>query len=294
LGLVAAAAPEEAVKSPFLGLAISALASMNLNVGKGIQKWKVKIFAKGKAMFAPENRRDLIIWLIGLGLTASGVPLFSFALKLTDKSSQVSALNGVGLFGLVAFALIVLKEKIGWQEIGGAACIIGGTAIVHLFDRPAAEQTYSAMGFLISFSVLLGVFLALAAFAWKTGKIYGFAFGAIPGIFIGSALILADIALVKAGGDMIGQLGNIYAWIAVIFGVLATVSSQFAFWRGRAMVVIPTTNSFVILAPVVIQYFTFGTMLRPIQYLAIGVIIAGVILLTSTEALAATEAKPEA
>ena len=48
------------------------------------------------------------------------------------------------------------------------------------------------------------------------------------------------------------------------------------------MVVVPTINSFIILTPVVFEYFTFGTVLAPPQWVAILSIVAGVVLLTAT------------
>jgi multidrug transporter EmrE-like cation transporter len=56
---------------------------------------------------------------------------------------------------------------------------------------------------------------------------------------------------------------------------------------------VPTINSFIILAPIVIEYFTFGQSLRTIQYAAAAVIIAGVILLTATEKADRIEGVPK-
>lgn len=267
-----------------LGILFAVLASANLNVGKGIQKWKVRIFGHGKAMFAREHRRDLSIWLIGFFLTFTATPLYSLALKYTDKSSMVSSLNGVGMIGLVLFAWLVLKEKIGWQEIGGAFLVLAGTTVMGCFDQPLESgQQYSLAPFLYCLLIAAVIFVPLSAYAWKTNRYYGLIFGAIPGILIGTAMILGDIALVKSGNDMLGQLKNPYPYVAILVGAGALAVTQLAFWRSKAMVVVPTINSFIILAPVVFEHFTFGTVLKPVQYGAVVVIIAGVILLTATE-----------
>lgn len=268
----------------WLGILLAILASICLNVGKGVQKWKVKIWGKGRAMFQKENIGDFRIWMIGFFLTAAAAPIYSAALKFTDKSSMVSSLNGVGMIGLVIFAWLVLHEKIGWQEIGGAALVLFGTALMNWFDKPIAQDAFTVGRFAVSGLSLLAVFGLLAAFSWKTDRLYGFSFGAIPGILIGGAMILGDMALVEAGGDMLGQLKTPYPWIAMIAAIGALTVTQLAFWRARAMVVVPTINSFVILAPVVMEYFTFGTVLQPVQYAAIALIVAGVVLLTYTEA----------
>jgi len=264
---------------------MAVLASANLNVGKGIQKWKVRIWGQKKAMFNRENRRDLLIWCGGLALTASATVFYPLALKYTDKTSIVSSLNGVGMIGLVLFAWLVLHERIGLQELLGAGCVILGTAVVGYFNRPLekGQGAFALANFLISFAAIFGLFGSLALFAWKTNRFYGFAVGSLPGILIGSAMILADMGLVKTGNSILGLATNPLAAFALICGIMATVFTQLAFWRAKAMVVIPTTNSFIIITPVVIEYFTFGTMLAPVQYLGIAVIVAGVVMLTATE-----------
>lgn len=270
--------------SLILGIALSVLGSINMNVGKGIQKWKVAVLGKGRAMFSPEHRGDLAIWLVGMGLTASCTVLFSLALKFTDKASLVSSLTGVGMIGLVIFAWLVLRERIGWQEIGGAALVLAGTTLMGYFDKPlAGAQEFDLKPFVFCLLAILIVFGPLAVYSWKTDKFFGFTFGAIPGVLIGTAMILGDMALVESGNDFGGQLKNPYPYIALLFGLGALATTQLAFWRSSAIVVVPTINSFVILAPVVIEYFTFGTILQTVQYAAITAIIAGVVMLTATE-----------
>jgi len=267
-----------------LGVLFAVLASMSLNVGKGIQKWKVRIFGHKRAMFHREHRKDLGIWLIGFLLTAAATPLYSFALKYSEKSSMVSSLNGVGMIGLVLFAWLVLRERIGKQEIAGAVLVVAGTTVMGSFDKPlTAGQQYSLGPLVLCLTVTAMIFVPLSAFSWKTNRYYGLTFGAIPGILIGTAMILGDIALVKSGNDMLGQLKNPFPYIAVCLGTLALAITQLAFWRSKATVVVPTINSFVILAPVVFERFVFGTVLVPLQYLAVACIIAGVVLLTATE-----------
>jgi len=266
-----------------LGIVFAVLASTCLNVGKGMQKWKVKVFGHGKAMFAPEHRRDLLLWFCGFMLTFSATPLYSLALLNTEKPSMVSALNGVGMIGLVIFAWLVLREKIGAQEIGGALLVLAGVTVMGYFDKPLeCAQQFTLAPFLYCILGTAVVFVPLAVYAWKTNHLYGFTFGAIPGITIGIAMILGDMALVESGNSMLGQFSNPYPYLAVAVGAIALVVTQLAFWRARAMVVVPTINSFIILTPVIYEIFTFGTRLEPIQWASVGAIVLGVILLTAT------------
>ncbi len=269
----------------WLGVLLAIIASTNLNVGKAIQKWKVKVLGNGRAVLAPEHRRDFFIWLLGFGLTASCTVIYSLALKYTDKPSMVSSLNGVGMIGLVIFAWLVLKEKIGFQEIGGALCVLLGTTVMGYFDQPPEKgQAFSLSRFLFSSIIMVVIFGPPAAYAWRAKRFHGLAFGAAAGVILGICLILGDMALVEAKDNFLGQLKNPYPYAAIILGIAALTITQFAFWRAPAMIVVPTINSFMILCPVVLDYFTFGTILKPLQYLGVGIIVVGVVLLTYTEA----------
>ncbi len=266
-----------------LGIVCAILASTNLNVGKGMQKWKVRVFGHGKAMFAPEHRKDLTLWFCGFLLTFTATPLYSLALLNTEKASMVSSLNGVGMIGLVIFAWLVLRERIGRQEIGGALLVLAGVTVMGYFDQPLEGiQEFTLAPFLYCSLGTAIVFVPLAIYSWKTNHLYGFTFGAIPGILIGIAMILGDMALVESGNSLWGQLKNPYPYLAITVGAGALVITQLAFWRARAMVVVPTINSFIILTPVIYEIFTFGTRLEPIQWASVGAIILGVILLTAT------------
>ena len=270
-------------ESLLVGMLFGALGALALNVGKGVQKWKIMVLGKGWAMFSAPYRRDFFIWLIGMGMTTSANVFFAIALKYTDKTSLVSAMNGLGLIGLVIFAWLVIKEHIGWRELGGAGLVILGITIMGYFDKPlGGSQVYSASNFTISLIILLIIFTPLVVFSLYTKRLHGFTFGALAGSLIGVAMILADMGLVKSGESISGMLTNQYAYLALISATVALALTQLAFWRSTAMIVVPTINSFLVFAPVVIEYFTFGTMLLPIQYLAVLVIIAGIILLTAS------------
>ena len=267
----------------WLGLILGALAAICLNLGKGIQKMKVKVLGQGRAMFSRPHRRDLVIWILGAITSLSATALYSLALKYTDKSSLVSSLNGVGLLALVFFAWFILKEPMGFREWLGAALVVVGTTAMGYLDQPLpAGQSYDLTRFLHLVAVLVAVFLPLALLALKVVRFHGLVFGAMVGTLIGVAMILGDMALVKSQGDFFGQFHSPYPYFAIFCGGSALTLTQVAFWRASALAVVPTINSFMILIPVLMEYFTFGTVLRPVQYLAVLVIVVGVVLLTTS------------
>ena len=276
----------------WLGMVFAIAASSCLNVGKGIQKWKVAVLGHGRGMFRREHRRDLAVWLVGVGLTTVATPLYSIALKFSDKPSTVSALNGVGLIGLVIFAWLVIGERVGKREVFGALLIIAGTAVMGAFDLPSANTPPTWTGFVACFVAIVVVYVPLGLFSWRTGRWHGQVFGSLAGALIGVAMVLGDVALVTADDDLLGQLAGPWAYLALLVGSGALAITQLAFWRATAMVVVPTVNSFVVLTPAVLQYFTFGTLLSPLQYVGIAVIIVGVVVLTMVDRAPADEVVP--
>jgi drug/metabolite transporter (DMT)-like permease len=266
-----------------LGLTLGILASILMNVGKGVQKQKVLVLKKGKAMFAPENRRDFSIWLAGVLMTVASAGFYSASMKFTDKSSLIAALAGIGLMGLLIYAVLVLKESLGLREMAGSALIIIGTGMINYFNMPLAEaQQYNLDSFVFIIIALLVFFGILSIAGVKIEKFWGFAFGLIAGSFIGLGMILADMALVKSGGDLFTQFLNPWVYFAMLSGILALTVTQVAFFKGTAVLVVPTINSFVILTPLVVEYFTFGTVLNLAQYIGAGVVVAGIVILTTS------------
>jgi drug/metabolite transporter (DMT)-like permease len=265
------------------GLAVAATAATLLNVGKGVQKMKVQVLKKGRRAFQKENRRDLGIWVIGFLMTASASGLYSYALKLTDKAGLVSATSGLGIVGLVIFAALVLKERFGRREQLGTAGVIAGTVLVSVFNQPLPFDPHYPVGRLVMVTgVVVITSIVACALAWRANRLCSLAFGATAGSYIAIAMVFGDLALIEAGNDFIGQLSNPYPYVATAIGLCALAVTQLAFFRGRAMVVVPTINSFMIGGPPLIEYLVLGTALAPMQLVGMAVIVAGVVLLTTT------------
>ncbi len=266
-----------------IGLALGILASILMNVGKGVQKQKVEVLKKGRDMFRPAYRRDFIIWVIGVLMTVAAAAFYSASLKFTDKASIIAAMSGIGLVGLLIFAGLVLKESIGLREIFSSGLIIIGTGMISYFDQPLSEaQNYNLGNFLYASLSLVAIFAVLAFAGARSPKFHGFTFGLIAGSLIGLAMILADMALVKSGGNLISQFLNPYIYFAMISALSALAITQVAFFKGTAVLVVPTINSFIILTPLMVEYSTFGTLLNLTQYSGVAVIVIGIVMLTTS------------
>ena len=268
--------------SLILTIFLGSLAASALNIGKGIQKLKVHVLLKGFGVFSAENRRDFSIWLLGVFLALSSTAFYSLSMKVSDKPSTVSSLVGVGLIALVVFARFVLKEKVGLREIAGATLIIAGTTILTAYDANInAPEGFILKELLKYTGFALIIYLALIPYTLLTGKMHGLIFGSLAGIFIGIGLFIADVALVESGGSLLGQFKNPYPYIAFLAAVGAFSVTQLAFFRGRAVVVVPCINSFAILIPLYLEFFIYNIRLYSIQYVGIITVVIGVVILSS-------------
>jgi len=267
----------------FLAIFVAFLGAATLNIGKGVQKMKVRVFAQKLGIFRAPYRHDFGIWLLGMLMTASYGPASWLALQLVDNPSLTSSMMGLGLVALVLFAIKVIHEKLVQREVIGIALIVVSTFALLYFHKTEenVKQFYQGR-LLLGLGALVVFHGALAAFSRVTKKMHGFAFGSIAGSCNGIASVLVKVANIHAGGSQIGvQFSEPYIYFAILSGIGATVFTQVGFWKDRALIVVPTMTSFWIIIPAVMEYLVFGFNLQPIQYAAVALIIAGVIVLCS-------------
>jgi drug/metabolite transporter (DMT)-like permease len=264
-----------------LALVLGTCASLAMNVGKGIQKWKVDVLKHKTAVLQSRHRKDFIVWGLGALLTALAGPLYSVAFKFSDQPSIITSLGGIGLIGVLIFSALVLKEHITNKKIGGAVLIIVGTVLVNLFAKKAVQQSFDAKIFIYVASGYLVFFLCLFFVSMKWKQFTGKCFSITAGTFLGTSMILADVALVSSGGDLFAQFKGLYIYVALICGSSAFITTQFALMREEGSVVIPIIHSMVIMISVMLEFVVFKNVLTLMQMVGIAVIIVGVFLLTT-------------
>ena len=264
-----------------IAVVLGTLASLSLNIGKGVQKWKVDVLKHKLQALKPENRKEFMGWLAGTLLTVIAGPLYSVAFKFSDQPSIVTSLGGIGLIGVLIFSKIVLKEHITKVKFTGGVLIIIGTVLVNYFATKNTEGlSFESSIFInigIGYAVLFSMIAAIS-FMWKpfTGRALAIAGGSC----LGMSMILADVALVSSGGDLIMQFKTFYIYIALLCGNCAFIITQFALMKEDGSIVIPIIHSLVILVSVIMEYVIYSSILADIQLAGIGVIIFGVFLLT--------------
>ncbi len=266
-----------------LGVLLGILAALMLNVGKGIQKYKIGVLLHGWKMFARQNRKDLGIWLLGIVIAAGAVLPFSLGLMLSESPSTISAMNGVGLIGLLVFAVKVIGEKIGALDGLGIVLVIAGTSVLGYLG---AEREQHVRQFLDRTLVvtILAIVLATAGgcvAALRIRKIHGTTFGLTAGVCIGLAIFLGDAGLIRSDGSFSGQLATPYPYVAIGFGALAIVATQVGFIRGRALEVVPSVNTAIILTPLVLEVVIYHQWPQPACLPFVAIIVVGVFLLST-------------
>lgn len=273
-----------------LGLLLGMLAALSLNLGKGIQKRHVQVLTQGRAMFSPAHRKDFSGWLLGFLLTSIASLPYSLALKFSGSPSAVSAMTGVGLVGLVIYALRVLGERLGLRDGVGIVLVVLATSTLGYLGGGREGWDLDVPTMLV-FKVVLGPVLVLGTgcvLAFRFRAIHGVAFGLASGFMIGLSLFMGDVALVKAGGDLLGQFLNPYPYVAMTVGLGALALTQVGFLRARALVVVPAVNSAAIITPVFLEGAIYGKFPSVIMIGLILVVISGVVLLSTGAAARVT------
>lgn len=264
-----------------LAISIGILASLSMNIGKGIQKWKVAVLKHKMQALNPEHRTSLFIWMIGSVMTLVAGPLFSIALNYADQPSMVTSLGGIGLIGVVIFSKVVLKEHITKTKAAGAGLIVIGTTLVTYFATKSDNLITFTSDSLIKLAIGFLVFLIiLKLISLKYPSVYGKALALMAGSFLGLGMIIADVATVSSGGDMLAQFKEGYVYIAMVLGLSAFTFTQFALMREDGSIVIPMIHSMVIIASIVSEYFLYDQIVNAIQFAGVVIIIKGVFLLT--------------
>lgn len=265
-----------------IGIILGCIAALMMNVGKGVQKQKVQVLKTGRKILAPENRKNFFIWLLGIIMTSACTVPYTFALKLTQAPSVIASLTGVGLVGLVIYALAVIKEKMGkWDVFGIVLVVIGTSALGYLGESSEAIVREYDVWELLQYTGLIILFLGLFCIVSLFYKrLFGIAFGLFAGCFLGTAIFLGDVALVESGGSVLEQLKNPYPYLAILSAILALTFTQLAFFRGRALEVVPCINSIIILTPLILEGLVYEELPSTTDIIFISIILLGVLLLS--------------
>ncbi|HKJ85027.1 MAG TPA: hypothetical protein VKA06_03070 [Spirochaetia bacterium] len=241
--------------------------------------------------------RPAVGWLLWTGATVGtllGVFVVLAALSM-GAVSLVGAMAGSGLVTLAIFSHFVMGETIEWRDIAAIATIVAGSVLIGFF---AAEQSDSTPRWILlhGFVVVLVVAYALGWIAGGRGERAGIILGGFGGALAGASMLYQNAATIVAdvGGLVYFPLSEslaparlaglinpyLFLWFGLSMGAFFVL--QIAYGRGKAIHVIPAFNVNFIAVPVIGGVVGFSEAVRPMQWVGIGIIVAGTVLLTAT------------
>ena len=265
------------------GALLGMIGALLMNVGKGVQKHKVHVLRKGRRIVAPRHRRDLCIWLVGIGMTVSSTVPYGAGIWLSGSPSTIAAMTGVGLCGVVIYAWWVLGERIGVADGMGIGLVVIGTSVLSYIGatQEGVQRTFAPITLLTMVAALTGTAAIACLVALRVRRLHGAAYGLTAGMLIGLAMFLVDAGAVVANGSLAGLLRTPFPWLALLALASALTVTQLGFFRSRALVVIPSLNSSTILVPVLLEATVYGQLPGMGSATLIAVIVVGVLLLSS-------------
>lgn len=235
-----------------------------------------------------ENRKmGMIIW----GASTVGTGLSTLILLVAVSLGQVSlvgAMAGTGLVSMSVYSRFVMKEIPGKKEIAGVGLILISAVVIALFAQDASKSVIEIDLLTLKLIIVSFIYILLWFIFRKRKKVLCVVLGGYSGALGG---FVSQFQKISTSGSLDGQLvtGSISGIETLLnpftlFWILLSISSmvvlQFAHKNGQPMQVIPSFSANYILIPVIGGVTCFGEVLHPVQWMGIGVIIIGVLMIT--------------
>jgi drug/metabolite transporter (DMT)-like permease len=259
-----------------------------LNVGMGMQKWGVEGFARWRqALCDRAVARRLGVWSAGTLITCCSMGLGFLALGQGGSASTLGALGGFGVVVLTLFSRVVLKERITAQALAGVGVVMVGTSLAGYAGQMSASDSIPLarlVWFLLVYAAGWGVGLGLGRLLGRT------ALGAVSGLLCGSLGGLSMVIMKVITGPLLGlfdgtaSLGDVAAdgHVYLCFGtsLLSMLVLQFVYRLGQALLVATSYQVGLITTPSLFGGVLLGEPVGVLQWVALGVTCAGVVLIT--------------
>jgi uncharacterized membrane protein len=235
-----------------------------------------------------ENKRvGIIIWsaaTLGTGLST----LFILAAVSLGQVSLVGAMAGTGLVSMTIYSRIVFKYQVSKNELFGVTLILLSTIIIGIFAGKVTKSVIVLDLLIIKLVIVSFVYGILWIIFREKKKALCISLGGFSGALGG---FVSQFQKISTSGSVEGQLvtGSLSGIETLInpftlFWILLSLSSmlvlQFAHKNGQPMQVIPSFSANFIIIPVIGGVTCFGEVLHPVQWIAVGVIIVGVLMIT--------------
>lgn len=244
-------------------------------VGQGTQKSQVSKFSKDET--GKEKAKRIFVWIIGIVCSNLGLVFIYIAIG-KGFTTIVGALNSSGIFVLLLFSHFVLKEKINRFEIAGIGLIFAGIVLISLFPlNIVPKYDFSLSTLWLTIIAIVAVVVAILVVLKIKHKATGTFLAVLAGIFTGTSQIFQKVHrlphILESLPKTLGFLQS-YAWLP--FLAASFLILQFSYRKNRVITVVPIFNSLTVIIPIVFGQVFFGERLSALQWVGVGLIIAGV------------------
>ncbi|HEY1539147.1 MAG TPA: hypothetical protein VGF63_07105 [Solirubrobacteraceae bacterium] len=217
------------------------------------------------------------LWLLSIVLGLAGFGLQVLALRHIPLT-LVQPLLATGLLGLLVFSATVLREPVGWREVGSVAAIGAGVAAMALADPQRGHDAAPGIAFVLVAVALGGA--ALSAFVLRAptaGLLLGAAIAADTLGSLGAAEAARTIpaALLTAG----------WCVLAGGAGIAAVAAESAVLQRRGAARVAPVVLAGQVALPVALAPLVIGD-----RWGSAGLLVCGLALVIAGSALLAASA----
>jgi len=238
-----------------------------------------------------------VIWAVATLFGSVSVFIVLYAVAI-GSVSIVAAMAGTGLVSLAVFSALVMKETIRKREFLGILLILGAAALIGFFIRESKTSAIFLHALFLILAILLVVYTVLWLVLRHQKNILGILIGVFAGTLSGFVPVFQKVAtssfgrasslLQPSGGDVNLNvidhakqvLLNPYALLWIVLSVGSMVIMQFAYKHDKAIRIIPAFSANYILVPVLLGVLCFRETLHPFQWIAILLILVGVLLVT--------------
>jgi len=260
-----------------IGLSIGFIAYTLLYLGKGIQKYAIERFKdQGKVKFKNKNTG---IWIFGTILT-SVYMFIQWAALFFAPINLIAPIEALGLIVLAFFSYFILKEEISKLQIIGIALIIVGTVLITSFNINASEIEFNDFRidlFLIySLTILIIELIAILISKLNEFEILGLILSITAGTFMAFQTVTKRITVIPNA-----TLSLIFTFITFLLAILTLLSTQYAFKKAKANIVVPYSTSVSIIIAVLISSISLNEIIVVLQIVGVFIIVLGVIILTA-------------
>ena len=260
-----------------IGLSIGFIAYTLLYLVKGFQKYAIEGFKdQGKVKVKNKNTG---IWIFGTILT-SVYMFIQWAALFFAPINLIAPIEALGLIVLAFFSYFILKEEISKLQIIGISLIIVGTVLITSFNINASEIEFNDFRidlFLIySLTIMIIELIAILISKLNEFEILGLILSITAGTFMAFQTVTKRITVIPNA-----TLSLIFTFITFLLAILTLLSTQYAFKKAKANIVVPYSTSVSIIIAVLISSISLNEIIVVLQIVGVFIIVLGIIILTA-------------